>query len=240
MRDARAATFRDAEAFDEIIVVLEKLGGMLDEPERGLARYEEAITALVSGPPIGLKVPDDDGQGLHLPFRSLFNAVRIRRNQAFHTGAVARHLTQQATLLALILEESLMNGFQFVRDFMVTNPVCAEPWQPLSFIRQNMLLNSFSYLPVKVSENGGERWKVVSDSVLAAYFRGSQNEQRSRLAEKLSDALMNNHLQLEEAKVVDGGKKVTDVIKLLNHLPILVTNGSASNLAGILTAHDLL
>ncbi len=240
LRDARAAAFQDAEAFDEIIVVIERLGAMLVGPKNGLGEYQTAITKLASDSPMA-KVPDE-WKGLHLPFTSLFNAVRIRRNEAFHTGAVARHLTHQAVILALILEESLMQdtGFNHVRDFMVTNPVCAELWQPLSFIRQNMLVNSFSYLPVKVSENGSDCWKVVSDRKLAAYFRGSPIEQRSRLGQTLADAIAKNQFQLEEAKVVGDDTEIADALKLLNHLPILVTSGSPANLAGILTAHDLL
>lgn len=184
LRDARAAAFQDAEAFDEIIVVIERLGAMLVGPKNGLGEYQPAITKLASDSPMA-KVPDE-WKGLHLPFTSLFNAVRIRRNEAFHTGAVARHLTHQAVILALILEESLMHGFNHVCDFMVTNPVCAELWQPLSFIRQNMLVNSFSYLPVK-DEAG--HWKIVSDCVLADYFRRTPSEQRSRLSETLLEAV---------------------------------------------------
>lgn len=239
-RDARAAALRDAEAFDEIVVVLEKLGGILVGPELGLGKYKDAIAALAVGSTINSNVPEDDGSGLHLPFHALFSAVRIRRNQAFHTGAVARHLTQQSVMLALVLEESLMHGFQFVRDFMVSSPVCAELWQPLSFIRQNMLLNSFSYLPVKVTENGSDCWRVVSDRVLAAYVREVPDKQRERFAQTLLNAVERNSFELEEAKVVDGGESLSKVIQLLNHLPILVTSGSPTNLTGILTAHDLL
>ena len=240
LRDARAAAFRDAEAFDEIIVVLEKLGGLLAGTEKGLGQYEKAITALAVGTTINSNVPEDNGNGLHLPFSALFNAVRIRRNQAFHTGAVARRLTQQSVLLALVLEESLMHGFQFVRDFMVANPVCAELWQPLSFIRQNMLLNSFSYLPVKVTENGNDCWRVVSDRVLAAYIREVPDIERDRLAQTLLEAWQNKQIELEEVKSLDGKKPIAEAIRILNHLPILVIIGSPSNLAGILTAHDLL
>ena len=38
-----------------------------------------------------------------------------------------------------------MSELHQVSDFMVRNPVCASMWQPLSFIRQSMLVNSFSY-----------------------------------------------------------------------------------------------
>ena len=132
-------------------------------------------------------------------------------------------------------------GFKLVRDFMITNPICAELWQPLSFIRQNMLVNAFSYLPVKVSQNGDHCWKVVSDRALAAYIRDSlPQEQRVRLAQTLSNAVENGHLELEVVDVKDGQTPLSEVIKRVSHLPILVSNGSTSNLTGILTAHDLL
>ena len=69
------------------------------------------------------------------------------RNDALHQGACARHLANHAVQLALVLEDALMPSEPKVSDFMVRDAICAAHWQPISFVRQQMLANSFSYLP---------------------------------------------------------------------------------------------
>jgi len=54
-----------------------------------------------------------------------------------------------------------------IGDFMVPNAVCAETWQSLSFIRQTMLKNSFSYLLVNTGAEAKPSWQLVSDTALA-------------------------------------------------------------------------
>jgi hypothetical protein len=67
------------------------------------------------------------------------------RNETLHQGAFARPLTKHAIELAIILEDALSQQVnQVVMDFMVRNPLCAELWKPIGFIRQQMLANSFS------------------------------------------------------------------------------------------------
>ena len=50
---------------------------------------------------------------------------------------------------------------QRIGDYMVRNPVCAHEWQPISFIRQIMLENSFSHIPFYREEQ--KEWHVISD-----------------------------------------------------------------------------
>src|SRR5439155_14524227 len=100
---------------------------------------------------------------LHTPFSVLYELVRRGRNAAMHEGASARHLTLHAIELALVLEDALMMGMDQIGDYMVRNPVYAALWQPLSFVRQEMLVNSFSYLPVAIEERSGKDWRLVSD-----------------------------------------------------------------------------
>jgi hypothetical protein len=92
---------------------------------------------------VRLKWPD-----FHSNFDDLYDQIREARNSAFHEGAFARHLTSHAVLISIILEAALMDGRNRIGDYMVRMPVCACMWHPLSFIRQTMLANSFSYLPV--------------------------------------------------------------------------------------------
>jgi hypothetical protein len=56
-------------------------------------------------------------------------------------------LTTHAFQVALILEDALMTDMKMVSQYMVRDVVCAQSWQPISFVRQQMLAYSYSYLP---------------------------------------------------------------------------------------------
>ncbi len=141
-----------------------------------------------------------------------------------------------------------------VGDFMVRNPVCASMWQPLSFIRQTMLTNSFSCLPVNTGTNDNPLWQLVSDHEVAIYLRRKPNGRRPK------DLLV---CSLEAATKHDSGNKlslitpftfrataaVEDVLEKWcaregkpgqNAHPVLVTREGTEELLGILSPYDLL
>ena len=122
---------------------------------------------------------------------------------------------------------------------MVPNPVCAEQWQPLSFIRQSMLANSFSYLPVKLGD--GSRWGLVSDIAIATYLRNG--DRKERLAQTLAEA-MNCKLAVPEAHAIRADIDVNTVLEKMAGEPsghvLLVTDQSNQHLFGIVTPFDLL
>jgi hypothetical protein len=95
--------------------------------------------------------------------------VQAARNEALHQGASARHLTQHCIELALVLEDALVNDATIVADYMVKAPLCAYSWQPLSFVRQQMLANSFSHLPIRDADG---KWYLLSDAAVASALRG--------------------------------------------------------------------
>lgn len=241
LREGRAKVLRDAEAADAIIHVLERLGMFLSGEMRTLGEYEGRITGLAGRSVLARKVPKEKAQ-FHLPFSELYRSVREARNAAMHEGAYARHLAVHAVQLGLILENALMNGLNLVRDLMVPNPICAELWQPLSFIRQTMLESSFSYLPVRLSMNGETEWKLVSDDALARYLMnaGDGEEKKKRLVESLADAIHRGQVQLREAKKCPQDEPVSSVLEGWNGLPILIVRNESADLVGILTAFDLL
>jgi predicted transcriptional regulator len=80
-----------------------------------------------------------------------------------------------------------MTGYDKVSHFMVRNPIIASLWQPISSIRQTMLANSFSYLPVLKSD---DQWRLVSDYQIVKFLRvgGKRNDVMTR---SLKDALRN-------------------------------------------------
>jgi CBS domain-containing protein len=170
---------------------------------------------------------------------ALFATVRSRaRCDALHQGAFARHLTSHAIELALILEDALRSSEKpRISDYMVRNPLFAEFWQPIGFIRQQMLANSFSFLPVLQ----GEDWCLVSDREVAIYLRTSSNSERKR---RLATPLDKTQLNLPTAECVEEETSLQDALKALRDAPLLVCGegipGTPKRLLGIVTAFDLL
>jgi CBS domain-containing protein len=261
-RSAREAAQKDAEDFDEIIFALEQLGVYrCQEYGKGLGYYQPAIVTLACdySP---LANPSLAQRPFCMPFGTLFDLVREGRNGAMHEGAYARHLTQHAIELAIVLEDAFNQIIIYKRDmsepiisdFMVHNPVCAKMWQPLSFARQNMLANSFSYLPVK----DGKTWRLVSDLAIATYLSDQWDKLRDQ-KDRLKDRKDKLAQTLQEAsdKPEDGIKLLTaetvneteDVERALEKLkgdprpPVLLIirkdDKDEEDLRGIVTAFDL-
>ena len=240
-RQARAKVLRDAEAAAAIIHVLEKMGMFLGGEMKCLGEYEGHIKSVACRSLLARKVPKELME-FHIPFAELYRSVREARNAAMHEGAYARHLTTHAVKLALLLESALMNGLDLVRDLMVPNPVCAEMWQPLSFIRQTMLENSFSYLPVRTSVDPQAPWKLVSDASLALYLRAASDGEcmKKRLVQSLADAEQTGGIKLLRTKQCHQEEPISSVLAGWNGLLILVVRKDSTDLVGILTAFDLL
>ena len=188
LRAARAAALRDAEAFQEIVFVLERLGAFLSKDRGNLGKYFPTIRSQAARSPMAEEVPTELPH-FHQQFEVKYEIVREARNSALHEGAQARHLTSNAVELSIVLEEGIMSELHQVSDFMVRNPVCAFMWQPLSFIRQTMLVNSFSYLPVPVEKEGKTDWSLISDFRLAQCLRKNGKVVKEGLIQRLEDAV---------------------------------------------------
>jgi len=233
----------DAEAFDGIIHVVERLGSHLskerlgDKGEHGsLSKYAGELKHLAANSGMAVETPDRF-RNLLTPFETLYELVTVARNDALHQGAFARHLTKHAIELAIVLEDALSNHMNLVVvDFMVRNPVYAEPWQPVGFIRQQMLANSYSYLPVSGDDG---RWHIVSDAAIAT-FLGPERKGEAR-RKRLASTLREASVSLIPATFVDEKTPLAEALNLLGDTPILlVQNPGLKGLIGILTAFDLL
>jgi len=134
-----------------------------------------------------------------------------------------------------------MRDLDLVGDYMVKNPVCAALWHPLSFIRQEMLASSFSYLPVAIDDGAKKSWRLVSDLAVARYLRSAKSspERGERLAVTLKEAVESKALILEEPYVCQASDRLATALERCQRLPILVCTDS-DELCGILTAFDLL
>lgn len=233
-REARAIALQDAEAFDEIVFVIERLGSFLKRTVGDLGQYKKHIEQLAANSPLAWVVAQECPES-HIPFSQLYEIVRIARNDALHQGAFARHLTTHAIELSIVLEDALMNSFDKVGEFMVRNPICAKTWHPLSFVRQIMLENSFSYLPVFIEG----KWKLVSDTQLASYLACEQNERKRRLIQSLESAVK-EQLMLQKPHMCFCNESVQTALEKSEGRPVLILAESTGDLVGIITAFDML
>jgi hypothetical protein len=226
LRSAREAAIRDGEAFDVVIHATERLGSFLNGAIGDLGRYEEKLA--------GLCLESEDNVFI-TPFSLLFDLVKDARNDALHQGAFARHLTAHAIELALRLEDALRNRLPaIVENYMVRNPTCAEFWQPIGLIRQQMLANSFSFMPVK-AEDG--QWRLLSDATLAVYLRENADERKKRMARRLKES----GIDLNPATFVSEKAGLAEAALIVANGPLLVHHeDDPMILVGILTAFDLL
>lgn len=240
LRRARATALADAEGFSEVLFAVERLGAFCALEIRSLANYGEELRSLARGTPLSSgessNAADDCSR-----FERLFDVVVEARNDALHQGATARHIAQHCIDLALILEDALLSQTnKHVGDYMVRNPIEAKAWELVGSIRRTMLMNAFSYLPVRVEEN----WRLVSEAAVARYLRqsSSHTERKKRLATPLDAACRDGGLVLDNSphSCVD----TDDISTLLDKLdgrPILVLRADHGNdLVGIVTASDLL
>ena len=160
-----------------------------------------------------------------------------------HQGAYARHLTDHAVQVALIIEDALMTGQDKVSDYMVRNVLQASLWQPLSFVRQQMLSNSFSYIPF-LNENN--EWSFLSDRDIAKYInQNSKNCRKENLAKTVKQAIndLPNKLNFDAVIPCEHDIKVEDALKLMKGKPLIFTethDNNTNNIIGIVTAFDLL
>lgn len=237
LRDARESALRDSEAFDEIIHVVERLGSFRRRAIGDLGKYQNDLEKLAGQSALAIDIPTRCPE-VHVAFDRLYNLVRKARNDALHQGAVARRLTSQAIQLSLVLEDALRRSLEdsTVGDYMVRNVVCAEEWQPISFIRQQMLANSFSFLPVEIEG----RWCLVSDLEIATFLGVDEAQRNQQLARSLEASGM----KLKAARLCTPSTSLSSALKTFDgdqHPIVVCLDGSGKRpIAGILTPFDLL
>lgn len=249
-RGARAAALKDAEGYQQILFVLERFGSYMLGRVADLGAYEKCIRTLVNKHHPFKGKPSED---YHIAFDSLYHMVREGRNDAMHQGAVARNLTLRSLELSLMLEDALMSASSSkkIGDYMVRNPVRAYAWQPISFVRQMMLENSFSYIPVYMEKEDTkeEAWHIIADYHIATYLQSAANRNcyKERLAQPIKDAIGPGKMVREEAFTACCDETAGKVLKRIKEKsteekPILVVKkrDNCDELLGIATAHDLM
>lgn len=236
-RQARLDALKNAEGYQGVLFVLERLGSYLHPKGRSLSHYEKCVASLVKDHhPLDGQMHRD----YHIRFCRLYEMVRVGRNDALHQGAVARTLTTHSVELSMMIEDALMHINEHeasIRDYMVRNPVCAHPWQPISFIRQTMLENSFSHLPFRMDAS----WYVISDIDIAKFVCNFQPKQRSRRLTATLDCAV-SEIRPSIATTVSPTATVKKAVDCANcsGWPILVTKNEEKEVLGIVTPYDLM
>lgn len=232
LRSARACALKDSEAFLGILIAIERLGAFLRSGAIGLGGLKSGLSAVAErAPSVASRCAVRSGL---VPFERLFEHVRVQRNEAVHAGAYARHLTRHCVELALLLEEGLMAEAEVVSDFMIRDITFAEAWQPVAFARQQMLLNSFSFLPIEL----GGQWQFLSDFEVARFVRGAANP-KGALELSIEDAHVRYGLKLARAEIVVATSTVKQALHTSRGQPVLVKDES-DRIVGLVTPFDLL
>jgi len=236
LRSSRAAALDDAEGFQELLFALERIGALRLGRVADLRKYEVTFAALARESPLSFEIPSRHSAS-HTPFDRLYSLVRTARNDALHQGAFARNLTRHAVELCLVLEDAITMKVTVISDLMVRSPVCAERWQPLSLVRQQMLAHSFSYLPVQRAD---DTWGLVSDLQVVQALRDPANPDRlAALSLTLQLAEASGLLSIPPAETVGPDATVEEVVGMCSGRPILVVQDTCT-LLGIVTPFDLL
>jgi CBS domain-containing protein len=238
LRVARSAALADAECFDQILFAVERLGGFLLGRADSLAGYRDALLDLAKDS--GLAHLHEDWRPAFRVER-LFEIVQRARNDAMHQGAAARHLTGHCIDLALILEDAILTGAATVADFMIDSPILAKDFETVASIRRIMLMNAFSYMPVRLA--GG--WQLVADVQLMRFLRQAVSgvDRKRRLGASLGEACQQYELKLEQpATFCMPTEEVSCLLHKIDVRPALVTRDGTpeGDLVGMLTSFDLL
>lgn len=231
LRQARAAALLDAEGFEPIFLALERLGGLVAPQKKGFGAYRDSFLDIAREGKYGQleACAPDVLSSLH----GLYDSVRSGRNDAVHEGAQARHLVRHCIELALAIEDGLMAGQKRIADFMVRGPATVEPWQPVAFARQQMLVNSFSYLPIRWRES----WDVISDKAIANFQSRSEKPAKA-LRNPIEQAVVSGELVLERGYCVSPDSLVQDVVGTATNVVLVVSE--QGSLLGIATFFDFL
>ena len=232
-KKARHCALKDSEGYQQILFALERMGSFLSKENAGLGKYKRCIVNLVKqNRPCHLRPSKE----YHIEFDRLYEMVQKGRNDALHKGAVARLMTSHSVQLSVMLEDTLMSIARSgkISDYMVRNPVCVYEWQPISFIRQIMLENSFTYLPFFRKEQ--EAWYVISDLDVAKILR------MGKVENTLINCVQSERLT-RKATVLGPDTPVCRVLKLPGEKvwPVLARlEGCNDHLLGIITPFDLM
>jgi len=140
------------------------------------------------------------------------------------------------------LEEGIIIRMEVIDQIMVRTPLEAKTWHLVGHVRNDMLSNSFSALPISIQMGSKNRWMLLWDEAIMRMIWGKSREDRDRLlSQTIEDAIKNEKLELREAAVCTP-RDAIESIATRSQWPVLVIDNSSGteNLVGIVTPFDLL
>ena len=251
-REARYATLKSPEEYQQILFAVERFGAYLTRNHGGtLGTYKDCIVKFIKCHHPLQENMSDICSDYHIKCQKLFEMITTERNDALHKGSFVKILISHLIELSIILEDALMTIMaDEIRNYMTRNPICAYHWQPISFIRQKMLENSFSYIPVYMKKFGTEKedWYVISDYDIVDYLKLAtcRNKRKELLSRTLEQAIVCHINLIRKPVKVRPDKKVKEVLKCAQNKqsaigqPILIQSADDHELLGIATPFDLM
>ena len=235
-KEARLAILKNSEDFDFFINVLEEFGSFItiNKNAKTLNDYETAIK----------QYQELYFWNIYTPyFNAEFLIVRTARNEAYHQGVHARNLSKHCIELSFIIEKALisncMNLSLLAENVMVKNVTFAEEWMPIKMIRREMLINSFTHIPI----HKGGMWFLISELNILSILGVNYNSERGVKEKELIGPLV-TEAKFEKATTMQTDSKIADVLIKLeknNGKPILIfSDVKEENLLGIITTYDIL
>lgn len=241
LREAREIAQKDSENFGALIHAFERIGAMeKGQIGGGLGNYQRKLLSIASGSPLC----KGQSQYFHSSAAKLFTLIQRQRNAAMHQGFVARNLVRHSVEFALILEHAIKNmkNVTTVADLMIRDVCYADIDHPMSYIRQRMLVNAFSFLPVIIADGSV---KMLSDAALAKWLRQmSWDHQKLALVRTLKHEITSSSptLVLSKPILLPFQTPIAEVVtKFENSKPILLHEpNNNTKIVGLISAFDLL
>ena len=134
-----------------------------------------------------------------------------------------------------------MENMKTAADLMIRDVCYADIDHPMSYIRQRMLVNAFSYLPVIKTDRSV--W-MLSDFAIARWLRQmSWEQQKGALVRTLKTVVEDTADSLELVKPISlpSETSIADLAKSLSSMPILLHEPkNKKKIVGLISAFDLL
>lgn len=235
-RQARYKALIDAEDFDSLFHAIETFGAFLTENPtyNSIGKYKSKIEDFIKSAPFYNALPKEF-PSYHNSFSFLYEEVRKFRNESAHQGVHARNKIRYAIELCLMIETVLNDMDDQISNYMVRSPLTASDWEPLSHVRKEMLINSYSYIPIFIDD----KWQLISDYGLFNYLKNKKDELVT-LRESIKTAKQNG-LKLESPFGYVNEEQSVKRLTLDSTLPVLVhSKDDPKRLVGILTSFDLI
>ena len=237
LSNARASALADAEGAETVIFAIEAFGRYLAAKSESLEQIGKALVYWYSR-----RVPKRREQ-----FERRLALLRRGRNDHMHKGFAARNLARDAVAVALMLEDALKIDWarMTATDVMTPSPATAHAWMTFGQVRDLLIENSFSQVPIWWDS----AWFLISDRRVAEVVRRVRLAHTLTSAADLRDTLLESrHLGLGDVRVLelltepaDTAAEDSPVLSLsLERGCVLVHRvGVAADLVGIITPSDI-